>query len=65
MLNEMIYTDPCPLCSRPLRPEFRRSRPSAQQNGPARVWFTGYRCDGCEATRPQQWAEAMRARYKS
>ncbi|MFD3663169.1 hypothetical protein ACFWVF_21675 [Streptomyces sp. NPDC058659] len=40
-------------------------RPSAQRNQPARVWFTGYRCEGREATRPQQWAEVMRARYET
>ncbi|MGA5198298.1 hypothetical protein [Streptomyces exfoliatus] len=42
MTNDLIYADSCPLCSRPLRPEFRRSRPSAQQAGPALVWFDRY-----------------------
>ncbi|GAA2770117.1 hypothetical protein AAW14_37795 [Streptomyces hygroscopicus] len=32
---------------------------------PARVWFAGYRCDGCEATRPQQFWDAMRDRYET
>ncbi|MFG2394625.1 hypothetical protein ACGFYF_37950 [Streptomyces lavendulae] len=63
MNDEAIYADSCPLCLRPLRPEFGRSRESGQQNGPARVWFAGYRCDGCEATRPQQFWDAMSARY--
>ncbi|MDV9186874.1 hypothetical protein R6L23_01285 [Streptomyces sp. SR27] len=66
LTNEPLYEDRCPLCRQPLRPECRRRRPSAQQNQPAaRVWFTGYRCDGCEATLPQQWAEVMRARYET
>ncbi|WP_329254454.1 hypothetical protein [Streptomyces canus] len=65
MTNELIYADLCPLCSRPLRPEFRSSQPSGQQNHPARVWFYRYRCDGCEAARPQQFWEVMRAFYGS
>ncbi|MFE4310447.1 hypothetical protein ACFRR6_30875 [Streptomyces sp. NPDC056891] len=65
MTNELIYTDTCPLCSRPLRPEFRRTQPSAQQDHPARVWFDRYHCDSCEAARPQQFADVMRARYET
>ncbi|MFD6994112.1 hypothetical protein [Streptomyces sp. NPDC059943] len=41
------------------------TQPSAQQDHPARVWFDGYRCDGCEAARPQQFADVMRALYKN
>ncbi|MFE5709565.1 hypothetical protein ACFQ7J_01845 [Streptomyces sp. NPDC056501] len=65
MTNEPLDEDRCQLCPRPLRAEYRRNRPSAQQNKPAHVSFTGYRCDGCEATRPQQWAEVMRPRYET
>jgi hypothetical protein len=61
MTNELIYTDLCPLCSCPLRPEFRSTRPSSQQDLPARTWFYRHRCDGCEAVRPQQFWAVMRA----
>ncbi|MFJ1847109.1 hypothetical protein [Streptomyces sp. NPDC088146] len=65
MLNELIYTDPCPLCSRPMRPEFRSSGRSAQQDHPARTDFHRYHCDSCEAARPQKFFDAMRALYES
>lgn len=65
MTNELIYEDLCPLCSCSLRPEFRSTRPSGQQAHPARTGFHRYRCDGCEATRPQQFWDVMRALYKS
>ncbi|WP_327372348.1 hypothetical protein [Streptomyces sp. NBC_01217] len=65
MINEPLYGDPCPLCSLPLRPEFRRTRPSGQQDHLALVWFDRYRCDGCEAARPQQFWDVMRALYES
>ncbi|MFJ8162475.1 hypothetical protein ACIRBY_16310 [Streptomyces sp. NPDC096136] len=64
MTDEVIYADSCPLCLRPLRPEFGRSRESGL-DGPARVWFKGYRCDGCEATQPEQFWAAIRDRYKT
>ncbi|WP_231905803.1 hypothetical protein [Streptomyces davaonensis] len=63
MINEPLYGDPCPLCSRLLRIEYSRTRPSAQQDHPARVWITGYRCADCEAARPEQWTEVMRVLY--
>ncbi|MFE5669228.1 hypothetical protein ACFQ7W_35580 [Streptomyces niveus] len=65
MLNELIYTDLCPLCSRPMRPEFRSIGPSAQRDHPARTDFLRYHCDGCEAARPQEFYDAMRARYEN
>ncbi|MFH9090771.1 hypothetical protein [Streptomyces sp. NPDC017673] len=65
MLNEMIYADPCPLCSRPMQPEFRSVGRSAQQDHPARTDFHPYHCDGCEAARPQECYDAMRPRYES
>ncbi|MGA4960526.1 hypothetical protein [Streptomyces lavendulocolor] len=65
MLKQLIYADPCPLCSRTLRPEFRSTRPSAQQNHPARIDFHRYHCVGCEAARPQEFYDAMRALYES
>ncbi|NXY94219.1 hypothetical protein HYE82_07425 [Streptomyces sp. BR123] len=36
----------------------------AQQDGPARFWFERYRCDGCEATRPEQFWDVMHALYE-
>ncbi|MGV4989129.1 hypothetical protein ACVB8X_43115 [Streptomyces sp. NRAIS4] len=65
MTTELLYADRCPLCRQPLRPEYRHSQPSAQQDDPARVWFYRYRCDGCEAARPQQFADVMRALYET
>ncbi|MEU9379399.1 hypothetical protein AB0D94_37375 [Streptomyces sp. NPDC048255] len=65
MTTQVIYADPCPLCSRPLRPQFGRTRESGQHDGPARVWFQRYRCDSCEATRPQQFADVMRALFEN
>ncbi|MFE6270485.1 hypothetical protein OG590_38455 (plasmid) [Streptomyces goshikiensis] len=65
MTNELIYTDPCPLCSRPMRPEFRSTRRSAQQDQPARTDFIRYHCDGCEAARPQEFYDVMRTLYES
>ncbi|MFD4946703.1 hypothetical protein ACFWNT_30270 [Streptomyces sp. NPDC058409] len=65
MTHEPVHEDLCPLCRRPLRPEYRRTHPSGQQDGPARVWFYRYRCNGCEAARPQQFADVMRALYES
>ncbi|WP_331758709.1 hypothetical protein OH787_40845 (plasmid) [Streptomyces sp. NBC_01547] len=65
MNHELLHGDLCPLYSRLLRPQFGHSRESRQQDGPARVWFEGYRCDDCEATRPQQFWDAMRARYEN
>ncbi|WP_329028148.1 hypothetical protein [Streptomyces sp. NBC_00690] len=67
MNNEPFSADLCPLCSRPLRPEFRSTRPSGQQNRPVRVWFDRYHCDHCEAADPirkQEWADIMNARHK-
>ncbi|MFF7987025.1 hypothetical protein ACFZDK_49465 [Streptomyces sp. NPDC007901] len=61
---EPLYGAPCPPCRRPLRIEYGRTRPSAQQDHPARVWVTGYRCVSCEAARPEQWAEVMRRLYE-
>ncbi|MGW6095052.1 hypothetical protein ACWFRK_11900 [Streptomyces sp. NPDC055157] len=51
----------------PAAPDRVRLRPprSAQQDRPARVWITAYRCAGCEVARPQQWAGVMRARYQT
>ncbi|MFJ2736089.1 hypothetical protein [Streptomyces sp. NPDC087317] len=65
MINEPLYGDPCPLCSRLLRIEYGRTRHSAQQDHSARTWIAGRRCTGCEAAWPQKWAEVMRARYES
>ncbi|WP_331751698.1 hypothetical protein OG215_40960 (plasmid) [Streptomyces globisporus] len=65
MLNELIYADLCPLCSRQMRPEIRSISGSAQQDHPARTDFHRYRCDVCEAARPQEFYDAMRARYES
>jgi hypothetical protein len=39
-------------------PQHRRS---AQQDHPARTDFHRYHCDGCEAARPQEFFDAMRA----
>ncbi|MEU9376501.1 hypothetical protein AB0D94_22385 [Streptomyces sp. NPDC048255] len=65
MINESLYADLCPLCSCPLRPEFRSTRPSGQQDQPARTWLYRYRCAGCEAARPQQFWDVLRALYES
>ncbi|MEU9158126.1 hypothetical protein AB0D59_48275 [Streptomyces sp. NPDC048417] len=64
MSNGPLYGGPYPLCRRPLRIEYGRTRHSAQLDHPARVWITGYRCASCEATRPEQWTVAMRDRYE-
>ncbi|MFM9681649.1 hypothetical protein [Streptomyces brasiliscabiei] len=64
MNHEPLYGASCPLCRQPLRIEYGRTRPSAQQNHRARVWIAGYRCASCESVRPQQWAGVMRARYE-
>ncbi|MFH8789219.1 hypothetical protein [Streptomyces roseoverticillatus] len=65
MDHEPVHEDLCPLCLRPLRPEYRRTRPSGQQNHPARVRFYWYRCNGCEAARLQQFADMVRALYET
>ncbi|MDV7222637.1 hypothetical protein [Streptomyces prunicolor] len=65
MKNEPFYGDPCPLCRRPLRIEYGRSRPSAPEDRPARVWIAGYRCNDCETTRAQRWADAMRTLFET
>ncbi|MEV4999208.1 hypothetical protein [Streptomyces niveus] len=65
MTNELIHADARPLCSRPLRPEFRSTRPSAQQDHPARVWFYRYRCASCETVRPQTFWDMMRALHEN
>lgn len=65
MLKQLIYADPCPLCSRPMEAEFRSVRRSAQQDHPARTDFIRYHCNSCEAARPQRFYDAMRARYGS
>ncbi|WP_411575218.1 hypothetical protein [Streptomyces fradiae] len=65
MLKQLIYADPCPLCSRPMGPEFRSVGRSAQQDHPARTDFLRNHCDGCEAARPQEFYDAMRALYES
>ncbi|MEV0037826.1 hypothetical protein [Streptomyces sp. NPDC050804] len=65
MTDELICADLCPLCSRPLRPEFRSTRPSAQQDHPARVWFYRYHCDSCQSVRPHPFWDVMRALYES
>ncbi|WP_424893248.1 hypothetical protein [Streptomyces sp. XH2] len=64
MSYQPIHKDLCPLCRRPLRIEYGRTRPSGQQGHPARVWITDRRCPGCETVRPQQWADVMRALYE-
>lgn len=63
MINEPLSGHPCPLCSRPLRIEYGRTRPSAQLPHPARVWIKGYRCADCEAVRPEQFKEVITGRY--
>lgn len=65
MLNELIYADPCPLCSRPMEPKVRSIDGSAQQDHPARTDFVRYHCDHCEAARPQEFYDAMRALYEN
>lgn len=65
MTNELLHGDICPLCSRPMRPEFRSVGGSAQQDHPARTDFHRYHCDGCETARPQEFFDAMRALYES
>ncbi|WP_185923564.1 hypothetical protein [Streptomyces sp. WAC05374] len=45
--------------------EFRSVRRSAQQDHPARTDFHRYHCAGCEAARPQEFHDAMRALYES
>ncbi|ADI04608.1 hypothetical protein SBI_01487 [Streptomyces bingchenggensis BCW-1] len=53
MNHEPLFGDGlCPLSRRPLRIEYDRTRPSAQQDYPARVWIAGYRCAGCESVAP-------------
>ncbi|MFF8919163.1 hypothetical protein ACF08M_39205 [Streptomyces sp. NPDC015032] len=65
MVRELIYADLCPLCSRPMQPEFRSIGGSAQQDNPARIDFHRYHCDICEATRPQEFFDATRALFES
>ncbi|MGA5171051.1 MULTISPECIES: hypothetical protein [Streptomyces] len=65
MLKQLIYADPCPLCSQPMEPEFRGVGRSAQQDHPARTDFHRYHCVGCEAARPQEFYDTMRALYES
>ncbi|WP_234433092.1 hypothetical protein [Streptomyces sp. NRRL S-1824] len=63
MNHEPVHGDPCPLCHRPLRIEYGCTRPSAQQDHPARVWITAYRCASCETVRFEQFKEAIKNRY--
>ncbi|MEV0982440.1 hypothetical protein [Streptomyces sp. NPDC049915] len=65
MNHELLHEDLCPLCRRPLRIEYGHTRPSAQQNHPARTWITERHCDDCEATQPQQFWDVMRALYEN
>ncbi|WP_234329939.1 hypothetical protein [Streptomyces viridochromogenes] len=65
MNPNLVHDDLCPLCRRPLRIEYGHTQRSAQQDHPARNWITGRRCSICEATRPQQFWDAMRALYES
>ncbi|MFJ4526519.1 hypothetical protein ACIP4Y_37385 [Streptomyces sp. NPDC088810] len=48
-----------------MEPEFRSVGRSAQQDHPARTDFHRYHCVGCEAARPQEFYDAMRALYES
>jgi transposase-like protein len=65
MTNELLHRDLCPLCSHPMWPEFRSVGRSAQQDHPARTDFHRYHCDSCEATRTQEFHDAMRALYEN
>lgn len=44
-----------------MEPEFRSVGRSAQQDHPAHTDFLQYHCHGCEAARPQEFYDAMRA----
>ncbi|MBA9050543.1 MULTISPECIES: hypothetical protein [Streptomyces] len=48
-----------------MRPKFRSVGRSAQQAHPARTDFRRYHCDRCEAGRPQEFYDAMRALYEN
>ncbi|GLW03844.1 hypothetical protein Slala05_74740 [Streptomyces lavendulae subsp. lavendulae] len=61
-MNTHTYGEPCPLCNEPLLLEVLQVR-SAQSDFPVAQRVTGRRCPSCEATRPEQWTEAMRDRY--
>ncbi|GAB2879539.1 hypothetical protein GCM10027074_54810 [Streptomyces deserti] len=54
--------EPCPLCRTPLLVDVCQVR-SAQSDSPTAERVTGHRCHGCQATRPLQWTEVMRAVY--
>lgn len=56
------YGEPCPLCRKPLLLDVLQVR-SAQSDSPTAERVTGYRCPGCQTTRPEQWTEAMQGRY--
>ncbi|MFD9572609.1 hypothetical protein ACFWBI_22525 [Streptomyces sp. NPDC059982] len=63
-MNTTTYGEPCPLCTEPLLLDVLQVR-SAQSDFPVAERVTGRRCPGCEATRPQQFWDAVRARYEN
>ncbi|MFF5861053.1 hypothetical protein ACFY8B_36595 [Streptomyces sp. NPDC012751] len=56
------YGEPCPLCRTPLLVDVLQVR-SAQFDFPTAQRVTRRRCPNCQATRPEQWIEAMQSRY--
>ncbi|MCX4821574.1 hypothetical protein OG883_17075 [Streptomyces sp. NBC_01142] len=58
MINR--YGAPCPLCPTPLLLNVVQVR-SAQSGFVQRERVNGRHCRNCEAARPEQWNEVMRA----
>ncbi|MBL3668413.1 hypothetical protein JL475_20940 [Streptomyces sp. M2CJ-2] len=56
------YGKPCPLCRTPLLVDVYQVH-SAQSDFPTTERVTGRRCPGCQAARPEQRTEVMRAVY--
>ncbi|MFF4647392.1 hypothetical protein [Streptomyces sp. NPDC001389] len=61
-MNNTTYGETCPLCPELLLLDLLQVR-SAQSDFPVAERITGRRCPGCQAARPEQWAEAMRNHY--
>ncbi|MET8751300.1 hypothetical protein ABZW32_14560 [Streptomyces sp. NPDC004667] len=61
-MNTHTYDEPCPLCTEPLLLDLLQVR-SAQSDFPVAERVTGRHCPSCQATRPEQWTEAMRDHY--
>ncbi|MFD3932633.1 hypothetical protein [Streptomyces sp. NPDC058614] len=62
-MNITRHGDPCPLCRTPLLVDVYQVR-SSESAFVQREVLNARRCPGCQTTRPEQWSEAMRARYK-